>query len=147
MILTALAVYLIFQIALPLRHHLFKGNVNWTEEGHRMSWRMMLRAKQGTVSFLIKDKNSGDTWSVSPRQFLSPNQSNSISKKPDMIWQFAQFLHEHYNSKGKEVEVYAKSKLSLNMRPHKPLINEKFDLATVEWQPFRHSEWVLTDYE
>ena len=34
-------IYFIIQIALPLRQHVFTDNVLWTEEGHRLSWRMM----------------------------------------------------------------------------------------------------------
>ena len=33
------------QCVLPLRHYLIPGNVSWTEEGHRFSWRMKLRDK------------------------------------------------------------------------------------------------------
>ena len=40
-----LSVYFIIQLALPLRHWFIQDDVLWTEEGHRLSWRMMLRAK------------------------------------------------------------------------------------------------------
>jgi len=39
------AVYLTFQLIMPLRHYLYPGNVSWTEEGHRFSWRMKLNRK------------------------------------------------------------------------------------------------------
>ncbi|WP_316930169.1 HTTM domain-containing protein [Leeuwenhoekiella sp. MAR_2009_132] len=35
------------QLELPLRHWIIKDDVLWTEEGHRLSWRMMLRSKGG----------------------------------------------------------------------------------------------------
>ena len=41
----AMAVWFVIQIALPLRHWFFQDDVLWTEEGHRLSWRMMLRGK------------------------------------------------------------------------------------------------------
>lgn len=44
--------YLIIQIALPLRHHFIEGDVLWTEEGHRLSWRMMLRERNGYITIL-----------------------------------------------------------------------------------------------
>ncbi|RZJ64207.1 MAG: hypothetical protein EOO45_19025, partial [Flavobacterium sp.] len=43
--------YFIVQLLLPLRHHLIKGDVLWTEEGHRLSWRMMLRSRDGFTEF------------------------------------------------------------------------------------------------
>ncbi len=47
LLMTAMGIYFIFQILLPLRHWTYPGNVNWTEEGHRLSWHMMLRVKGG----------------------------------------------------------------------------------------------------
>lgn len=52
----AMALYLAVQLALPLRHHFIPGDVLWTEEGHRLSWRMMLRSRQGAVRFRVVDK-------------------------------------------------------------------------------------------
>jgi vitamin K-dependent gamma-carboxylase len=43
--------FFLLMIFLPLRHHGYTGDVNWTESGHRMAWRMMLRHKVGTASF------------------------------------------------------------------------------------------------
>ncbi len=40
---------MIWQVYLPVRHYFIPGNVFWTEEGHRMAWRMMLRNKAGEV--------------------------------------------------------------------------------------------------
>jgi hypothetical protein len=37
--------WLVVQALVPLRHWLYPGPVDWTEEGHYFSWRMMLRDK------------------------------------------------------------------------------------------------------
>lgn len=50
--------YFILQIALPLRHWFIKGDVLWTEEGHRLSWRMMLRSRSGFTNFKIYNKKT-----------------------------------------------------------------------------------------
>ena len=39
-------VFLIVQILVPLRLHLYEGDVKWTEYGHKFSWRMKLRTKR-----------------------------------------------------------------------------------------------------
>jgi hypothetical protein len=39
------ALWLAVQALIPLRHWFYPGPVNWTEEGHYFSWRMMLRDK------------------------------------------------------------------------------------------------------
>ena len=48
--LGAAVVYGIFQIAFPLRTHLYGGNVLWHEQGMRFSWRVMAREKNGSVT-------------------------------------------------------------------------------------------------
>ena len=47
------------ELGLPLRHHYFASDVNWTEVGHRYSWRMMLRSKQGYGSYTVVDLATG----------------------------------------------------------------------------------------
>jgi hypothetical protein len=44
-VMVGVAVWLGIQALLPLRHWLYPGDVNWTEEGHSFSWRMLLRDK------------------------------------------------------------------------------------------------------
>ncbi len=49
LIVAALGLFVAVQILLPFRHHLYPGDVNWTEEGHRWAWHMKLRSKSGDV--------------------------------------------------------------------------------------------------
>jgi len=54
--LSFVCVWLAVQTLVPLRHNFIEGDANWTEEGHRFSWRMMLRAKAaGHVVFDVHD--------------------------------------------------------------------------------------------
>ena len=43
--LALLHLYVLAQLLVPLRHWLYPGTVSWTEEGHRFSWHMKLRAQ------------------------------------------------------------------------------------------------------
>lgn len=139
-----LSLWLIVQIGLPLRHWFFQDNVLWTEEGHRLSWRMMLRSKSGKINFKVVNKSSpGDTIIVRNSDYLSPKQMRAMPTKPDLIWQFAQHLVEEYSREGKEVEVYVDSQVSVNGRPYKAFIDPSVDLAAVEWKHFSHAPWIL----
>ena len=80
--------YLIVQFILPLRHYFIEGNVLQTEEGHRMSWRMMLREKSGFISFKVKDNETNETWMHNFYQDLTPKQASNLATKPDFIWQY-----------------------------------------------------------
>ena len=136
-------IYFAFQIALPLRQHFFTDNVLWTEEGHRLSWRMMLRSRSGYTSYKVIDKNTNKTEFIKMTDYLTKKQIRSASCKPDVIWQFAQHLKKEYAKNGKDVKVYVDSKISINGRPYKRLINQNVDLASVPWHWNKHSDWIL----
>ena len=139
----AMSVWFVIQICLPLRHWFFQDDVLWTEEGHRLSWRMMLRGKTGRIAFKVVEKGTRDTTFIDKKKYLSRKQMRAINTKPDLIWQFAQRIEEEYAKNGKEVQVYAEGKISVNGGPYKPLIDPKVDLAAEEWQHFRHHDWIL----
>lgn len=137
--------YFILQLYLPLRHHLYKGDVFYTEEGHRLAWRMMLRYKTGHLTYNISSAAADSTWTVKPYQFLTRKQSGAIVGKPDMIWQFAQYLEDHYQDKGLgDVEVRAEAYTRLNKQPMVKLIDSQIDLTKVKWQSLKHSDWILS---
>ena len=87
------------QLALPLRHHFIQGDVLWTEEGHRLSWRMMLRTRQGSIQFFVTDVKTGRRETVDLNQYLTAKQISRLSTLPDYIWQFSQRLTKEYNEK------------------------------------------------
>lgn len=54
--LALLGAWLAAQAALPLRHYLIPGNVNWTGEGTRFSWRMKAAARvPGKLQIRLRD--------------------------------------------------------------------------------------------
>lgn len=138
-----LGVWFVVQIGLPLRHWFFEDNVLWTEEGHRLSWRMMLRSKSGRSTFKVVEKGTTDTIYVKKKDYLSRKQLRSVNSKPDMLWQFAQRLEKEYEEKGKDVEVYIDAKVGVNGRPLRRLIDPKVDMAAEKWYHFKHHDWIL----
>ena len=138
-----LGFYFAIQLLLPLRHWVIKDDVLWTEEGHRLSWRMMLRAKSGHQTFTIVDKASGTKELVKLSDHLTKKQIRSLSTKPDFIWQFSQHLKKHYGKNGKDVAVYIKGKVRVNGRTAKTLVHDTIDMAAINWTHFNHSEWLL----
>ena len=139
--------YFIFQIGLPLRHWFIKDDVLWTEEGHRLSWRMMLRSKRGTLTVWVEDKNTGERTSYNYRGLLSGKQSRNLKTHPDFMWQLAQHIKIEEQKKGKDVAVYMNSKVSVNGGPFFRFIEPKADLASVPWSHFRHHNWILESPE
>jgi len=142
-ILTVLGIYFLFQLVLPLRHHFFKDDVLWTEEGHRLSWRMMLRSRSGSITFRVVNTEAKDTILINLNDYLTKKQQRRVACYPDFIWQFAQYLKKEYAQKGDNVQVFAKNKVRVNQAPRRELIDPNVDLANVPWKHFAHNDWIL----
>ena len=125
-----LALFVAWQVLMPLRHLLYRGDVSWTEEGHRFSWRMKLRDKEAHATFSVWSPSARTKWDVDTRRYLAGWQEEEMAARPDMILQFAHFLAEEARRQGfGEVEVRARSSVSLNGRRPQPMIDEDVDLA------------------
>ncbi len=137
-------IYFMIQLGLPIRHHFIQDDVLWTEEGHRLSWRMMLRSRGGNVQFRVTNKANDESTIVDLEDYLTKKQKRRIASYPDFIWQFAQHLKKEYEEKGEEISVHAlNSKVSVNGKAYRAFIDPKVDLANTEWNYFWHNDWIL----
>jgi hypothetical protein len=135
--------YLVLQAALPLRHLLYPGEVNWHEQGFRFAWRVMLVEKAGQVQFKVVTDSDDRVFVVYPRELLTPLQYKMMSTQPDMIQQFARHLQQTFIAQGHDrVRVYADAWASLNGRPRQRLIDPEVDLASVPWS-LAPKAWIL----
>ena len=135
--------YFIIQLLIPLRHHLIKGDVLWTEEGHRLSWRMMLRSRTGTTNFKVIDNKTNEVIRYRLSKDLTRTQIKKMRTRPDMIWQTAQMIKKKYARKGKDVRVYADTQIAINHGDTRRLIDPNVDLAHAKWDYFWHNDWIL----
>jgi hypothetical protein len=138
------AVYLAIQFLLPLRHFLYPGNVNWTEDGHRFSWHMKLRTKRGLVRFRLTDPQSGRTWEVDPAAELDARQVTKMAGNPFMMLQYAHHLADLTSEPGRpRYQVRAIAVAALNSHPAEPIIDPTVDLAAVPRTLFGPTDWIL----
>lgn len=130
--LLALAgLHLCLQLLLPLRFLLYPGTVNWSEEGFRFAWRVMLIDKAGQVEFEVVTPSTGERFQIYPRRELTPLQYRMMSTQADMIHQYALHLEDRYLAQGySDVKVYARAWVSLNGRPSRRFIDPNIDLAS-----------------
>jgi len=129
-----IAGWLLLQVLIPVRHLVLPGEVAWNESGHRYSWRMKLRSKSGKARFAVSAQNeSGNKrWIINPANHLNPRQARKMPCIPDMVWQFAQHLEQHYTALGHEnVRVHADIVCSLNGRKYSRFINPRVDLTKI----------------
>ena len=140
---TALMIFVVVQVFAPFRYALYPGELFWTEEGYRFSWRVMLMEKTGYTLFTVREPVSGRQVQIDNSIYLSPLQEKQMSFQPDMILEFAHHIAADYRRKGwNEPAVFAESYVTLNGRPGTLFIDPKINLAA-EHESFKHKHWVI----
>jgi hypothetical protein len=142
-LLGVFSVYFIVQLALPLRHWFFKDDVLWTEEGHRLSWRMMLRSKTGALTIWVVDKVTGERSRYNYNELVTSKQRRSVNTKPDLLWQLAQHIKKKEAKEGRNVAVYLEAAVQVNGGEYFPFIDPEVDIANEPWHHFKHHDWIL----
>jgi len=142
-VMAALALWVGTHLLVPVRHLVIPGEVNWTEEGYRFSWQMMLADKRSDSVFFVKDPDTGEGWRVLPLEFLTRQQTAVMSGRPDMILQFAHYLRDRGHRVGREnVQVRVRAMVSMNGRAPALLVDPDTDLARVDRPWIGHADWV-----
>ncbi len=142
LLLSVFSLFFVIQLLLPMRYLLYKGELFWTEEGYRFSWRVMLIEKAGYAQFTVKDR-TGKFVVVNNSEFLTVLQEKMMSTQPDMILQYAHLLRDHFQKQGfKAPEVYIDSYVALNGRRGRMMIDPTTDLARQN-ESLRHKTWIL----
>lgn len=146
MVIGVCLLFFVIQLVFPWRYLLMPGELFWTEEGYRFSWRVMLMEKTGYAQFIVKDKTTGKQEGVNNNDFLTPNQEKMMATQPDFIIQYAHMLYEHYKQRGmNDPEVYATIYVALNGRRSRLFADTSVNLAK-EKDGFAHKSWII-DYK
>lgn len=141
-IIALLFLHFTIQVLLPFRYALYPGQLFYTEQGYRFSWRVMLMEKVGYTVFTVRDAATGSRVEVNNSQYLTPQQEKQMSTQPDMILQFAQHLKEVYSGQMQQPEVYAEAYVTVNGRGSCLLIDPKVNLAAQQ-DGFANKTWIL----
>ena len=137
------AVFILFQVIWPWRFLAYPGNLFWTFEGYRFSWRVMLTEKSGTAFFQVKDPETGQKVHISTNDYLTGFQEKIMATQPGMILEFAHHLADIYQSRGiANPIVTVDSYVALNGRGSRRFIDPNVNLAACE-RGFHHKKWIL----
>lgn len=138
-----LTILFIVQLSIPFRYLLYPGELFWTEEGYRFSWRVMLIEKAGYASFKVVDSDTGKRFFVDNTEFLSRFQEKQMSTQPDFMLEYAHHLEKHYQQQGiRNPEVYVESYVAINGRRSRLYVDPETDLTTIE-QSLKPKNWIL----
>lgn len=137
-----IGVYITVQLILPFRYLLYPGNLFWTEEGYRFSWRVMLMEKNAMAYFTIQDSKTGKLAEVMNCDYLTRQQEKMMSTQPDMMLQYAHFLAEEYEKKGfVKPQVKVESFAVLNGKGSRRFVSDTVDLNTMK-EGFASKKWI-----
>lgn len=140
--------YIVLQLLLPLRHLLIPGDSFWTSEGYLFSWNMKPGTKAVDATFFIRDKQTGLSYTIDPREHLSPPAYLALGKYPLVVPQFAQFLRGKASSwLIASPMVTADVKVSRNSGPYLHVVRPDMDLSEVKFRPWRRNTWIIENPE
>jgi hypothetical protein len=128
-VVAALAVLAAANVLLPLRHYAADGNVRFNDDGYYLSWRVMLTERAGFLEFDVRDRSTGETWTVRPDDVLEEWQAAQAVQRPDLALATAHLIADA--ARPRDVEVYANSWVAFNGDPRQRWIDRGVDLAAV----------------
>src|SRR4051812_26714118 len=85
-------IYTSLQILIPLRHLLYKRELQWTHEGVNFSWRMMADHHEANWGMTIEDPRTKEVYAVPPESLLNSKQLTLMGHSPYMLFQYIQLL-------------------------------------------------------
>lgn len=135
--------FVVLHLLLPFRHWMYPDDASWSEEGHRFSWRMMLRKKITDVRIFLVDEQTKQHVEFDYHRVLTPNQSKKMARSPDMLLQYAHYLKRKLDPDGsRHLGVHVEALVSMNGRKPQLLIDPQVDLTQVQRSMF-HQNWIV----
>src|SRR4029453_8762603 len=124
-ILGFVIIYTSLQILIPLRHLLYKRNLQWTHEGSNFSWRMMADRHETNLSMTIEDPRTKDVYIHFPEKLLNYKQLTMMPHTPYMLFQYTQFLKRLTKQETDITNpiIRADIQVSLNVKPFQYIVN------------------------
>jgi len=136
------ALHVVLQLALPLRHYVYPGDVLWNEDGMRFAWHVVVREKHGSIMFVARFAD-GRKLEIPPNNYLTGRQEREMAGQPDLILQLAHHVGADLRARGyPPFTLHAITQVSLNGRSPQPMIDPTVDLLNVQDLGPR-SSWVL----
>lgn len=138
--------YMIFQLALPLRHYFIEGYTDWTGEGQRFAWRMKIQHRDIVVNeFAVFDLENKVIHPVKLGLYLYPEEITMMAHSPQMVLQFANYLKERSREKHRIKDCWVKAKLKIGFNGLEPLymFHPDVDLCSESKKHESFNDWML----
>src|SRR5262245_11523492 len=105
----------------------------------------MVHEKNGSVTFVVRNKDTGRVWHMSRSQYLTRVQERELAGQQDLVLPLAHLIPDRHVATGRgRVEVRADALVSLNGRRITRMIDPSVDLATIE-DGIGKATWILPE--
>jgi vitamin K-dependent gamma-carboxylase len=143
-ILGFVIIYTSLQILTPLRHLLYKRDLEWTHEGSNFSWRMMADHHESNGGITIEDPRTKDVYIHYPDTLLNAKQL-TMGNTPYMLFQYIQFLKQYLKQQTdiKNPIIRAQIQVSVNGKPFQYMFDPTCNLSEVDYSPFKDLKWIV----
>lgn len=136
-------IHFTIQLILPFRYALYPGNLFWTEQGYRFSWRVMLMEKAGTAFFYVHDRTTNGEIEIDNKKYLTYMQEKMMATQPDMMIDYAKFLKAEFIKQGfKDPIIRAQSYVTLNGSGSREFIDPQVDLSSQSNSFLQNKYWI-----
>ena len=95
-----LSIWFAFQLTLPFRHFLYKGDPSWTGEGHLFAWRMMLIDTVDAWRMKVVVPETGEELPIALDQYINYRQYRKMRRTPKSFLRFAHFIRDRVQEGG-----------------------------------------------
>ena len=135
-------VFVAWQLVFPLRHFVYPGDANWTDEGDKFAWHMMRHHKDVFIRFYATDGVTGETYELPVSRLLNLRQLMDITHCPEQIAAVSHSLANAATGAGlKRVKIHVVAITSLNGRKPQLMFDPDLDLLTVK-RSWKHQSWI-----
>lgn len=140
-VVALVAAHVVAQIALPLRHFVYPGDVLWNEDGMRFAWHVMIREKHGSLTYEARFAN-GKRLQIPPHDYVTARQEREAAGQPDLILQLGRHIADDLRAKGyRDFTLHAITRVSLDGRAPIEMIDPEVDLLSIS--DLGERDWVL----
>ena len=143
LIAVVFSLYMVIQVALPLRQFMYPGDPGWHGYGHLFCWRMMLVDSVSGIIVKIKDESDDEFVQVSMEDYINFRQFRKASRVPAAFLSFAHFIRDEMIKGGaKNPVIHLKIYKSFNGRPYALLADTTVNFAKIEETYYYVPDWI-----
>lgn len=144
-ILVCIVLYFAWQFLFPLRHHLYKGDVAWTGEGHLFAWRMMLSNSDDAIRMRVDIPRDKASFYIDLSAYMHKQQLNKVTKTPKMMLKFVHFIRDEITKSSgvTDMNIHLEMYKSVNYRKAELLNDTTLNYANVKYETLGRTKWIL----